>query len=202
MKNALIIFVRNPVLGKVKTRIAAALGEQEALRIYSALLQHTHDISLSIAADKYVFYSDHPQLGDIWEDNIYHKFLQAGEALGHKMKSAFNRMFENSYSRVVITGSDCLELTSAIIENAFTALKDNEAVIGPAKDGGYYLLGLTKMISGIFENKNWSSATVCTDTIADFEKAGIKHLYLPMLNDVDTAEDVPNQLLNQQQISE
>lgn len=202
MKNALIIFVRNPVLGKVKTRIAATAGEKEALRIYKALLLHTNTICAGVMADKFVFYSDHPELGDIWKDEVYDKFLQSGITLGEKMKNAFHQVFEKGYSGVLVIGSDCLELSSAMMEDAFTALNDHQAVIGPAKDGGYYLLGLTKMIPGVFENKNWSTATVCADTIADFEKAGLSYVCLPMLNDVDTVEDVPVALLNQQHISE
>lgn len=196
MKKALIIFVRNPVLGKVKTRIATAVGEQEALRIYKLLLRHTHAITKNVEADKNVFYSDYPQLGDIWEDDTHHKFLQAGETLGDKMKDAFTRLFGKGYEKAVIIGSDCYELTAEIIEKAFDSLNEKDAVIGPARDGGYYLLGMKNLLPDIFENKNWSTATVFTDTIADFEKAGMSYAVLPLLNDVDTMEDVPEELLN------
>lgn len=195
-KKGLIIFVRNPVLGKVKTRIAEVIGEQEALRIYKELLQHTHDTSINIDADKYVFYSDHLQLGDIWEDDKFYKYLQAGETLGDKMKDAFCRMFDKNYQSVVIIGSDCYELTADILEKGFDALNEKDAVIGPAKDGGYYLLGLQRLVPEIFENKKWSTASVFTDTVADFEKAGISYFALPLLKDVDTVEDVPEGFLN------
>lgn len=201
-RNALILFVRNPVLGKVKTRLTAAIGEKDALRIYEVLLSHTHDISKSIDADKFVFYSDFIEAEDLWSVDFFYKHLQQGNSLGERMQQAFENIFALGYSRVCIIGSDCYEMTTAIIENAFTAMEKNDAVIGPAKDGGYYLLGLTKMIPGIFENKNWSTATVCTDTIADFEKADIRYFYLPVLNDVDTVEDVPKDLLNQQHTCE
>lgn len=201
MKQALILFVRNPVSGKVKTRIAETLGEQEALRIYKELLLHTHAISVKTNADKFVFYSDHLQLSDIWEDDRYCKYLQAGETLGDKMKDAFRRMFEKDYEKVIIIGSDCYELTAEIIESAFEKLNEGEAVIGPAKDGGYYLLGMKKIIPGVFENKEWSTASVCSDTIADFEKAGIRFSFLPLLNDVDTAEDVPEELKKGREVS-
>jgi len=198
---ALIIFVRNPVQGKVKTRIAATAGEQEALRIYKELLRHTHAVSKSTDADKYVFYSDLPQLGDGWEDDLYHKLIQAGETLGDKMKDAFHRMFEKGYAQVVIIGSDCYELTAAIIEAAWNGLNEKDAVIGPARDGGYYLLGMKKFIPGIFENKKWSTSSVYTHTITDLEKAGTAYITLPLLNDVDTMEDVPEELLIQKKTS-
>ncbi|MGQ0738082.1 MAG: TIGR04282 family arsenosugar biosynthesis glycosyltransferase [Bacteroidota bacterium] len=201
MKDALIIFTRNPVLGKVKTRIAEAVGEKEALGIYKALLQHTHDISTAVDADRYVFYSDHIQLGDLWKDNRYHKFLQAGQTLGSKMQDAFSRMFAKGYGKAVIIGSDCYELTADILKKAFEGLNTNDAVIGPAKDGGYYLLGMKKLITEIFENKKWSTASVYSETISDLEKAGFSYATLPLLNDVDRVEDVPEKLFNWKKIS-
>lgn len=195
MKNALIIFVRNPVLGKVKTRLAKVIGEKEALRIYKELLSHTHAISLNAGADKYVFYSDYLQLGDLWGDAIYHKFLQIGETLGDKMKQAFSRLFDNGYENVIIIGSDCYELTTPLIETAFEKLSVTDTVIGPAKDGGFYLLGLKKMIPQIFENKKWSTSTVCNKIIQDFIATGHTFSMLPLLSDVDMIKDVPPSLL-------
>lgn len=195
MKNALIIFVRNPVLGKVKTRIAEAIGDDEALRIYKILLQHTHDIALPVAADKYVFYSDHLQLNDVWEEDTFYKYLQAGKTLGDKMKDAFRRMFEKGYQNVLIIGSDCYELSTSILEAGFEALQDHEAVIGPARDGGYYLLAAKRFLPEVFENKKWSTASVAADTIADLETTGVSYTVLPVLNDVDTVADVPGNLL-------
>jgi hypothetical protein len=200
-KKALIIFVRNPVPGKVKTRIAEAVGEDKALHIYKELLQHTHDIAVNIAADKYVFYSEYVQPGDSWEDDSYQKLLQAGKTLGDKMSNAFSCLFGESYEKIVIIGSDCYELTTEIIEQAFESLSDKDTVIGPAQDGGYYLLGMKKMIPGVFENKNWSTSSVFNSTIQDFEKAGIRYKVLPVLKDIDTIEDIPPHLFNQWRIS-
>lgn len=200
-KKALIIFVRNPVLGKVKTRIAEAAGDQEALRIYKELLRHTHTISAAVDADKFVFYSNHLQLGDIWEDDKFYKHLQAGETLGDKMKDAFTRLFEKGYEKAIIIGSDCYELTAEIIQTAFTALEEKNVAIGPARDGGYYLLGMRQLIPEIFENKKWSTDSVYSDTIANFEKAMVSYAVLPLLNDVDTIADVPAAFLNPSHIS-
>jgi len=197
MENALIIFVRNPVLGRVKTRIAEAVGEKKALDIYLELLRHTHDIVHPLAADKYIFYSENPEPGDIWEDHEYYKFLQSGETLGDKMQDAIQRLLAMGYEKVCIIGSDCYELTTGIIESAFEILSGNDIVIGPAKDGGYYLMGMKKVVLPIFSNKEWSTATVYSKTINDLENSGYSYSTLPMLNDVDTMEDVPEELLNQ-----
>ena len=190
--NALIIFVRNPVLGKVKTRIAEAAGEVTALKVYKELLRHTHDITLGVGADKFVFYSNHPELNDCWEDNLYIKNIQQGNSLGEKMKDSFEKMFIAGYKHICIIGSDCYELTTAIIQSAFTALDKNDAVIGPASDGGYYLLGLTRMIPYVFANKEWSTDSVYMATITDLRNAGCNYEVLPLLNDVDRMEDVPS----------
>jgi len=194
--HALIIFVRNPVPGKVKTRISEKLGDTMALAIYRELLEHTQAITKNLRADKFVFYSNYTEAGDVWNDGLYFKLLQTGDTLGNKMKDAFSCIFGKGYKKVVIIGSDCFELTKEIIEKAFEALHEKDVVIGPAKDGGYYLLGMKKMIPEIFDNKVWSSSSVYKNTIADFEKAGNRYAILPMLNDVDTAEDVPAEMLN------
>jgi uncharacterized protein len=193
--NALIIFIRNPVLGKVKTRIAAKTNDATALKIYMQLLQHTHDITSSVDADVCIFYSEYIETNDIWHSHQYKKYLQQGNTLGDKMQHAFTTVFALGYSHTSIIGSDCYELTTSIIDTAFTELKDSDAVIGPAKDGGYYLLGLCKMMPLLFKNKEWSSNSVYTDTIADLDNTGKSYKVLPVLNDVDELEDVPPQLL-------
>jgi rSAM/selenodomain-associated transferase 1 len=189
MKTALIIFVRKPELGKVKTRLAATLGDDKALEIYKELLQHTSDIALKTSADKFVFYFNKIEKEDIWDENNFIKKLQSDADLGIKMQDAFSQIFEQGYEKVVIIGSDCFELTNEIISNAFEQLDTNDVVIGPANDGGYYLLGMKKLYPQLFENKQWSTAAVYQQTIADFEKAHIKYHALVTLTDVDTEED-------------
>lgn len=190
-KNGLIIFVRNPVLGKVKTRIADTAGNVTALKVYTQLLKHTETVACPVDADKFVFYSNYPELNDVWDDAVYHKYVQQGQSLGEKMQLAFEQMFTAGYKRVCIIGSDCYELTTAVIQDAFTDLEKNDAVIGPAADGGYYLLGLTKMVPAVFINKVWSTDKVCAATITDLRNAGCSCEVLPVLKDIDNIEDVP-----------
>ncbi len=190
MRKAIIIFVRKPELGKVKTRLAASAGDEKALEVYKALLQHTYDITMPVGADKYVFYAGEIEKNDLWNAQGYIKRLQSNDDLGRKMKDAFIHLFDDGYDQVVITGSDCFELTTAIINQAFDKLEDNELVIGPANDGGYYLLGLKRMITSLFENKQWSTDTVLADTIKDVKALDISYALLPELSDIDTIEDL------------
>ena len=112
MREAIIIFVRNPELGKVKTRLAATLGDEEALDIYNQLLDHTLTVSRQIKADKFVFYHEEIWLEDRWQTDGFYKRLQNGNELGEKMKNAFTELFRQGYNKVIIIGSDCLQLTS------------------------------------------------------------------------------------------
>jgi rSAM/selenodomain-associated transferase 1 len=189
MPDALIIFVRNPELGKVKTRLAQTSGQEKALNIYKQLLQHTLDITKNLAVDKYVFYTDKIPEKDMWKDAEYDRLLQKDAGLGEKMHHSFKILFEKKYRKVVIVGSDCIELTEDIILNAFHSLQDHDAVIGPANDGGYYLLGMKKLYPDFFINKKWSTEDVYERTIKDFNKLELKYFMLPVLIDVDTEQD-------------
>ncbi len=187
-KNSLIIFTRNPILGKVKTRLAKSVGNKIALEIYQFLLNKTKEVTLNIPADKVVFYSEEITNKDIWDATIYKKELQEGTDLGAKMSNAFKTCFKDGYEKVVLIGSDLFDLEEFHIREAFEKLEKNDAVIGPALDGGYYLLGLKKMHPTIFMNKNWGTATVRKNTMKNLEKVNV-HL-LPILNDVDVIEDI------------
>lgn len=193
-RSLLIIFYRNPELGKVKTRLASTVGDKKALEIFQKLSLHTKRITENLPVDKIVFYSDAVDLMDIWPNAVYLKALQRGADLGEKMKSAFEAAFVTGYTSVCIIGTDCYELSGSIIIQAFEALRSADAVIGPAYDGGYYLLGMKKLYPPLFENKNWSTATVASDTIGDFDALHLQYARLPLLNDIDREDDLPDEL--------
>jgi uncharacterized protein len=187
----LMLFVRNPELGKVKTRLAASVGPEEALEIYVHLLQHTKQVTQNLEGiDKLVYYSNQVQQNDLWPDDTYLKRVQPTGDLGDKMSEAFRAAFEEGYTSVVIIGSDCHQLTQEIIERAYTSLETNDIVIGPALDGGYYLLGMKKLYPELFLNKRWSTEHVFPDTLHDIEKLHLKHAVLPELSDIDYIEDL------------
>lgn len=193
MTNALIIFVRNPVSGKVKTRLAATIGDQKALLVYKHLLQHTQSITQHLDVSKFVFYADFINENDLW--NGYEKKMQHGNDLGERMNNAFAELFAKGYEKICIIGSDCYELNSDIAESAFEKLSTADIVIGPVTDGGYYLLGLNKLIPEFFINKAWSTATVFADTIKDATALHISFHQLTVLNDIDDEKDLRNSAL-------
>ncbi|WP_297805205.1 TIGR04282 family arsenosugar biosynthesis glycosyltransferase [uncultured Polaribacter sp.] len=187
-KNLLLIFTRNPELGKAKTRLAKTVGDETALEIYKFLLQKTRDVSLKVTSDKAVYYSVKIRTNDIWDNEIYQKHQQNGEDLGIRMKNAFKDGFASGYKKVMIIGSDLYNLSSENIENAFNNLNDNDFVIGPALDGGYYLLGMNSLQENIFENKDWGTETVRKDTLEDLKDKKVK--LLEFKNDIDIYEDI------------
>lgn len=189
-KDLLLIFVKKPEAGKVKTRLAVTVGKQKALEIYQRLLQHTHDITQPLRCDKTVYYAPEIQRGDIWEEETFQKALQAEGDLGEKMMQAFKTGFANNYQRICIIGSDCYQLTTAILEEAFDLLYQNNIVVGPSKDGGYYLLGMTRLHEMLFREKQWSASSVCNSTISDIRKANLSYALLPELIDIDKEEDL------------
>ncbi len=190
MKEALIIFAKNPVKGKVKTRLAATTGDAQALLIYHQLLSKTYSVTKDLFPHKFVFYSDFIDENGIWISNQYQKKLQEGNNLGDKMKNAFNCLFTEGYNKIVIIGTDCFELKPGDIDNAFSLLNNAEIVIGPAFDGGYYLLGMNKFLPDIFQNIEWSTDKVFDQTLSVCKKWNIKVLFLRQLNDIDTIEDL------------
>lgn len=187
-KKALIIFSRNPELGKCKTRLAKTIGDESALDIYNYLLQHTAHIAEQVKADRYIFYSENIKKDDIWNTATFNKKLQEGVDLGDRMENAFAELFELGYEKAIIIGSDLLDLTSNDVTEAYEFLNNFETVIGPAKDGGYYLLGMKKLNSDVFKNKDWGTSSVLEKTLEDLQENEV-HL-LKELNDIDTFEDM------------
>ncbi|UJH89881.1 TIGR04282 family arsenosugar biosynthesis glycosyltransferase [Antarcticibacterium sp. 1MA-6-2] len=192
----LIIFTKNPQLGKVKTRLAKDIGEEAALEIYKFLLLHTFQITLDLPVDKRVYYSEAIPEEDIWKKDIFQKKLQHGEDLGEKMQNAFAEGYKDGYQNIIIIGSDLYELSAEDLSEAFADLQQKDFVVGPAKDGGYYLLGMKQLRPEIFSNKKWSTSTVLPDTLKDLQNENLK--LLAVRNDVDTFEDIREQEAFQQ----
>ncbi|TDH21610.1 glycosyltransferase [Segetibacter sp. 3557_3] len=187
-KDVLLVFIRNPVYGKVKTRLAATMGDEAAFRIYSALLNYTSLVAKSVASEKIICYSDYIEQEDQWSG--YQKLLQTKGDLGEKMKHAFRHAFQSGYAKAVIIGSDCLEITPEIIGAAFDQLDSHDVVIGPANDGGYYLLGMKRLWEPLFENVQWSSSSVFSSTINAITELDLSYFLLPVLNDIDEENDL------------
>lgn len=188
-ENLLLIFTRNPELGKVKSRLASAIGAQAALDIYTFLLNHTMKVTKGLKVDKEVWYSENVTKNDIWSNKIYSKKEQPQvEDLGKRMQYAFKKGFEAGYKNIIIIGSDLYDITQQDLEKAFKILNKNEALLGPAEDGGFYLLGINKMIPELFKNKDWGTSSVLADTVENLKKYTFKTL--EEKNDVDYLADI------------
>ncbi len=187
-KNLLLIFTRNPELGKGKTRLAATVGNETALEIYKFLLSHTVEITKKLNITKQVYYSENIWNNDIWDNNFYQKKIQKGTDLGERMMNAFKDGFNTGFEKIIIIGSDMHDLNQEDLENAFSALNTNDFVIGPAEDGGYYLLGMKNLEASVFNDKKWGTETVLKATLSNLDNKKIK--ILEERNDVDVYEDI------------
>lgn len=184
---SLIVFIKNPILGKVKTRIAATTGEIKALEIYKQLLEYTQKTSLAFSGDRLLFYDGSVQ-NDNFSDADFLKMSQKGKDLGQKMYNALS--YALGYcEKVVLIGSDCPTLTNKIIDESFEILNTNDVVIGPSKDGGYYLIGMKNAIWDIFNDIDWSTNKVLNQTISKLKKANKTYKLLEELSDIDTEKD-------------
>ena len=187
---AIILMVKNPELGKAKTRLAATIGEEGALKWYLYLLNHTREITRQVSAKRYLFYSSFVDENDEWSPDEYEKQVQRGDDLGQRMYNAFHHVFTQGHRRVIIIGSDCLDLRVHHLNDAFAALQKDDFVVGPAEDGGYYLLGMRRLTKRVFLEKAWSTEEVLPATLADFKALGKTWHELPVLSDVDREEDL------------
>ena len=188
-KKALLIFTRNPELGKCKTRLAASIGAEAALSIYIFLLRKTAAVTSQLSGvDRHVFFSERKGDGKIWDPSIFEGHVQIGTDLGARMHAAFKKAFDAGYTKVLLIGSDLFDLYPDDIQTAFAQLDSHNVVLGPASDGGYYLIGLKCLYPGIFDHKAWGTETVLDQTLADLE--GLRVFLLPERNDVDQYEDI------------
>ena len=190
-KEAIIIFLKYPELGRSKTRLAASIGKENALKVYIELLNHTNLITKTLNVDKHLFYDKVSPNKMPWGEDIYATAYQKESDLGGRMQDAFQQLFDKGYQRVVIIGSDCYELNQEVIEQAFSKLKKQDVVIGPATDGGYYLLGLTKLVDELFTNVAWSTEEVFNTTTKVLDDLRISYSTTPTLSDIDTVDDLP-----------
>ncbi len=187
-RKLLLIFTKNPVLGKVKTRLAKSIGDKKALLVFSKLIEKTATTIKKIAVHKSVYYSDYIDKNDIWDACVSDKKVQLGSSLGERMAHAFEENFSLGFNKIVIIGTDLWDIDTNDIDTAFEALDSSDGVIGPALDGGYYLLGLSKWVPEVFQNKAWGTSSVLKDTLQDFE--GRNSILLEAKNDIDYEQDL------------
>ncbi len=193
-KRCVILFVRLPEKGKVKSRLARRLDEDFVLRLYENMVLDAIDMLTSGHFPFRICFTP-PGARDRLTEWLGHEHLafpQTGEDLGDRMEEAFVRVFSEGVDDALLIGSDIPGLTTGIVEEAFISLLTNDAVIGPADDGGYYLLGFRKKSfdPGIFHDMVWSVRTVFRETMDRLHDSSLAVHILPELTDVDTVEDL------------
>lgn len=192
MKKQLIIFAREPEKGKVKTRLQAVLTQEQSLRLYKCFLKDAVETARTIDCDRRIIAwtssGDQPR-GLRRMAPEFEFYEQRGNGLGDRMYNAL-RTFCASHTATVITGSDSPGLPGMYISDAFTALKKNDLVLGPTRDGGYYLIGVRKPCLHLFSDVKWSSPDVLRCTLENARALGKRTAMMPRWFDVDTPEDL------------
>lgn len=188
MESLLLVFAKTPVLGKVKSRLAETLGEEKTLWVYQQLLAKTEAVLQQTFSKVVVFYagqSAHDFKG-CFKD--FPKKPQVGTDLGKRMSNAFEWGFAQGFPKVMGIGTDLWDLDPGTIEGALSALDATKVVLGPAKDGGYYLIGMREFYPQLFEDKTWSGPEVLKDTLADLQSERVA--LLDEKSDIDSYKDL------------
>ncbi len=191
----LIIFTKNPEAGLVKTRLAQTVGDEKALEVYETLREHTALVTATVEAERQVYYSRFIPSSDLFFTSKFTFKLQEGEDLGARMLHAIRTGFQTGFRHIVLIGTDCYELSSDTLNQAFNALERSDAVIGPAIDGGFYLIGVNMLLPELFLNRQWSTPEVCRETIEVLQRFAIPYELLTALSDIDTFDDLKKSTL-------
>jgi rSAM/selenodomain-associated transferase 1 len=188
--NQLIVFVKAPRPGLVKTRLAAVMGPAAAAAAYRSLAE-TLFSRLPTTADVELKFTPADAAAEIlpWIRPKWRLSPQSAGGLGDRMSNAFADAFARGAKRVVIIGSDCPYLDSGDLDEAYNLLQDHDVVLGPAGDGGYWLIGLQRPQPSLFQSIPWSTETVLSATLAAADHWGLRVGRLRELDDIDTAED-------------
>lgn len=198
----LLIFTRYPQPGRTKTRLIPALGAEAAADLQRQMAEHTlrqvfalcktTPLSVevwfagsSLGAEENDLHLMQAWLGPEW---VYQ--VQRGLDLGERLIQAIELAFEQGMQRVVTIGTDCPGLDTVLMQQAFQGLSQSDLVLGPATDGGYYLIGLRQFIPDLFVGIHWGSEMVLQQTIEIAESMGLTISYLDPLTDVDRPEDL------------
>lgn len=192
MTAAVIIFAKVPAAGRVKTRLTPELDDEEAADLYTAFLRDTLARCSGLEADVrlYLAPSEFP-LDDALVPGGVSRHDQTGDGLGERMARAFLETFAEGYENVMIIGTDHPTLPTAFVEHAFEALADQRSVvIGPAEDGGYYLLGMNDFMPELFRDMKYGHGDVFRQTLQRLPTTGVDITILPAWYDVDTPEDI------------
>jgi rSAM/selenodomain-associated transferase 1 len=194
-ENLLIVFVKYPAPGTVKLRLAQHIGAETAAAVYRQIAETVIKNTVPYSAAGYtveICFSpqDAETLLREWLSDNRLFYPQKGTGLGARMLNAFVCAFESGFKRVILIGSDCPDISRQIILQGFAHLQQKDIVIGPAYDGGYYLIGLRQQREEIFQDIEWGTEKVFQQTCDKIKAAGLSFSLLPTLRDVDRVEDL------------
>ena len=192
MRSALIVFAKVPLAGRVKTRLTALLTEDEAADLYEAFLLDALDSYASLNTDVRLYVASEPKASATLSlPNGVRMFEQRGDGLGDRMAAAFVETFLAGYDRVAIVGTDHPTLPTSFIEYALASNTSLRSVtLGPAEDGGYYLLAMNEFHPAIFRGMSFSHSDVFKQTLARISDSGCEAIVLPLWYDVDEPADL------------
>jgi rSAM/selenodomain-associated transferase 1 len=184
-----VVFGREPVAGRVKTRLAAGIGEDAAARVYAVLLDRTLEIAASVKGRVILSLAEKPTPS--WAEGLRVPYeVQLGRDLGERMATAFERRFHEGDQRVVVVGSDCAGATSRHITGAILTLDWAQVVLGPVRDGGYWLVAQKRPGVDLFTGIPWSSAATLSTTRERLAALGVTWAEIETLDDIDTEADL------------
>ncbi len=191
LETGAILFAKVPSKGRVKTRLAAQIGDIGALEVYRCLLNRAFLVLCELRCRRFVFW-DQEWSTPLIEHQVKQR-IQVGSSLGQRMKNALDQVRSEGISRAVIFGSDIPGVTARMVEEALAALTDVDLVLGPAFDGGYYLIGCKtkeEIYVPVLKEMGWSSSSLLEDTLRISRERGWSYCLLPMLRDIDTLDDL------------
>lgn len=190
----ILLFLKSPMAGQVKTRLAAEIGPDAAAGLYRCFVEDL--ISTVDKLDGELKVCFHPPDAkshlQLWLGERHSYMSQTGGDLGQRLKNSFACAFDEGFSKVVAIGSDSPDLPERFLREAFEKLESHDAVIGPSSDGGYYLIGFSKdsLVADVFAGIAWSTSAVFAQTRARLESQGLRVHFLPLWHDVDTRPDL------------
>lgn len=192
--SCIVLMIRSPELGKVKTRLAADVGDETALELYLAFIEDSLEMLEGLNIDVILSLYSNDNNRQIMDHihNVYEIIDQKGKNLGERQYNSLKGAFRLGYGKAVVMAADCPDLEPDFIEGAFTSLNHCDAVIGPCEDGGYYLLGINreKLDQGMFSDVEWGSDQVMEKIRSNANHLGLIMFELPLWYDVDTYDDL------------
>ena len=189
-KELLSIFVKNLIPGTVKTRLAKDLGIDVAIEIYKELVGITAEAINTLRVDKCVYYSEYIESNDQFDDTKYQKHIQEGKDLGQRMQNCFYDAFESNFDKIILIGSDTPDITDQIISKGFEELDKHDIIIGPAQDGGFYLIGMKEPHENLLDKRSYGHKEVLNELLDEIENRNLSVFKLPTLIDIDVKDDL------------